>query len=205
MKLIPCVNPVLECRMKHISKYMNMTKITENRNLKIVGAFLIGVIVGGLFVWMWIATQKELLNKENKTIGNVSEQNTTTKKPISEDKTPIKNLETSETQLRNDAIVVQNQKAGSSVVVDKAVFEEDGWIVIHEGTASHIGNALGAARFDKGEYNNIVVELLRATKEGMVYRAVLYRDNGDKKFNLDTDFPFLQDGNQPVLTTFTVK
>ncbi len=190
--------------MKHISKYMNMDKATENQNLKLVGAFLIGIIVGGFSIWMWTATQKELLSKANNATNKTSEQNTTVNS-VSEDKTPIKDLDTVETQLRNDAIIVQNQASGSSVVIDKAIFEEDGWIVIHEGTASHIGNALGAARFDKGEYNNIVVELLRATKEGMVYRAVLYRDNGDKKFNLDTDFPFLQDGNQPVLTTFTVK
>ena len=77
-------------------------------------------------------------------------------------------------------------------------------MVIHEGTASHVGNALGAARFDKGEHSG-VVGLLRPTEPGVTYRAVLYRDNGDKEFNLDTDFPFLQDGNQPVLTTFIVE
>mgnify|MGYP000060687787 CR=1 FL=1 len=188
--------------MKHISKYMNMDKATENQNLKLVGAFLIGIIVGGFSIWMWTATKAELSNKIPKQKIFVDKPN----KTISKDKiTSIQNLNNTQARVYNDSIIVKDQAPGFTVNIKKAVLEEDGWVVIHEGTVSHIGNALGAARFNKGEYNNVVVDLLRTTKVGMVYRAVLYRDNGDKKFSLDTDFPFLQDGNQPVLTTFTVK
>ncbi|MFC1731923.1 hypothetical protein ACFL6I_16515 [candidate division KSB1 bacterium] len=169
-----------------------------NQNFKLFAAFLIGVLVGSFSLWMWTATQSELFKK-------VSQEEVTNNEIASEEQTAIvQDFNATETQLHNDAVVVRNQASGLSVVVERAVLEEDGWVVIHEGTVSHIGNALGAARFDKGE-NSGVVELLRATEPGVTYRAVLYRDNGDKEFNLDTDFPFLQDGNQPVLTTFIVE
>ena len=185
--------------MDHISKYTYMNTESGNQNIKLVIAFLVGGLVGGFSLWMWTATRDELSNKP-------SEQKIKNEKVIPENKTTtVKDFNTIQTQLYNDAIVVRNQTPGLTVNIEKAVLEENGWIVIHEGTASRIGNALGAARFDKGEYNNVVVDLLRATKAGVTYRAVLYRDNGDKEFNLDTDFPFLQNGNQPVLTTFSVE
>ncbi|MEX0652305.1 MAG: hypothetical protein WD509_03195 [Candidatus Paceibacterota bacterium] len=175
----------------------------ENQNLKTVVVFLIGMFVGSFSLWMWTATQDALSEKVQVTPN--------TEEIIEEDSTVLEstqgvssNTPTQERLVRNDAIIVQNQKPGMTVVIDKAVLEEDGWIVIHEGTVSHIGNALGASRFDKGEHSG-VVELLRSTERGVIYRAVLYRDNGDKEFSLDSDFPFLQNGNQPVLTTFIVE
>jgi hypothetical protein len=184
--------------MDHISKYTHMKPETGNQNMKLVGAFLIGVLVGGFSLWMWTATQDAFSNRD-------TEKKIVTEDVVTEDKTIIvQELDTEEAQLYNDSIIVRNQASGLIVVVEKAILEEDGWVVIHEGTVSHIGNALGAIRFDKGEFSG-EVELLRATEVGVTYRAVLYRDNGDREFSLDTDFPFLQNGNQPVLTTFIVE
>jgi len=176
---------------------------TENQNLKLIGVFLIGVVVGGFSFWMWSATEKALLVREG--VKEALEEEVVTEEVTSEKQEPaIQNIDTRETQIFNDSIVVRNQAPGLRVNIDKAVLEENGWVVIHEGTASHIGNALGAARFDAGEHSG-VVELLRATETQKTYWAVLYRDNGDKEFNLDSDFPFLQNGNSPVLTTFIVE
>lgn len=172
---------------------------TENQNMKLVGIFLIGVVVGSFSLWMWTATQNALSNNKEKVQKLETEEET-----LESQKTMVQDLNTKETQLYNASIIVRNQIRGNSVVVEMARLEEDGWVVIHEGTASQIGNALGAARFDAGEHSGIV-ELLRPTEVGKTYRAVLYRDNGDKEFGLDSDFPFLQDGNQPLLTTFSVE
>ncbi|NQV93370.1 hypothetical protein HQ403_02625 [Candidatus Kaiserbacteria bacterium] len=174
-----------------------MNTMTGNQNIKLIGVFLIGVVVGSFSLWMWTATQ-DALSKE-------TEEGLVINKEASKDQNTVaQNLNTEETQLYSDSIVVRNQAHGASVIVEKARFEEDGWVVIHEGTVSQIGNALGAVRFDAGEHSG-VVELLRSTEVGNVYRAVLYRDNGDKEFSLDSDFPFLRDGNQPILTTFSVE
>lgn len=183
--------------MDHISKYTHMDTGSYNQNFKLLGAFVVGAFVGSFSIWMWTATQDALVDKGSELESVIQEEIVEEQSVIAQDLGSIE-------KVQNNAIVVRDQEAGSVVVIEKANLEEDGWVVIHEGTASHIGNALGAARFDKGEHSG-VVELLRSTELGGMYRAVLYRDNGDKEFNLDTDFPFLQSGNQPILTTFTVK
>lgn len=192
--------------MDHITKYTYMNTGTEingtQQNFRLLGAFLIGVIVGTASMWMWTATKDALVRKDTQVAGQ--EVISDIKKGTAQVATSIvQDLDTVKVQLHNDAVVVQNQIAGLVVILEKVVFEEGGWVVIHEGTASHIGNALGAKRFDKGEHSGSV-ELLRATEVGKVYRAVLYRDNGDREFNLDSDFPFLKNGNEPVLTIFSV-
>jgi len=181
------------------------TEIQNNKqqNFRLLGAFLIGVIVGAVSVWMSTATGDALLEKDTKLADQAVVFNTE-KDNTKVTASSVQDLDTTNVQLHNGAVVVQNQVAGLVVSLERVIFEEDGWVVIHEGTASHIGNALGAKRFDKGEYTG-TVELLRATEAGEVYRAVLYRDNGDREFSLDTDFPFLQNGNEPVLTTFIVE
>lgn len=176
--------------MKHISTYTNMNTFTDRQNQKLVLSFLIGVLVGLGIFWMVNATRQEL----SPVVGNVKNTEESSQKAAVQDftTTPL---------VRDNAIIVENQPAGSRVFVKKAMFEEDGWVVIHEGNTSFIGNALGAARFDAGE-NSGVVELLRNTEVGKMYRAILYRDNGDRTFSLENDFPFLGTGNQPILTTF---
>ena len=175
---------------------------TENQSLKLIGIFLTGAIVGALSVWMWTATQDILSSEE---VIQVEDSTSASEEDAVQDQaSTVQELVTDETQLRSDSIIVRNQRAGLLVEIEKVIFEEGGWLVIHEGTTSQVGNALGAARFDKGEHSGIV-ELLRATEVGMLYRAILYQDNGDKEFNLDSDFPLLQNGNQPVLTTFIVE
>ncbi|MBI2618427.1 hypothetical protein HYW58_03185 [Candidatus Kaiserbacteria bacterium] len=171
-----------------------MNILTDKQNQKLALSFFIGVCVGVLSLWMWTATQSALTETPR-------QQQSVTEKEAGSQTATVKDFDTGSTRLESDVITVRNQNAGTRVVVDNIILEEDGWVVIHEGTVSQIGNALGAARFDKGEHSG-VVELLRSTVSGEMYRAVLYRDNGDRIFSLDNDFPFLQNGNQPVLTTF---
>ncbi|MCW9054733.1 MAG: hypothetical protein OQJ98_02015 [Candidatus Pacebacteria bacterium] len=173
-----------------------MQFLPSKENQKLVFTFIAGAFVGVFVSWMWVATQ-EALAPTTSMVDVEGEQ------ALDDLDTPPENI-FSGANIDNKAIVVPDQRPGTQVFIDTAILSEDGWVVIHEGTASEIGNALGAARFDAGEHSG-VVDLLRATEPGTLYRAVLYRDNGDREFNLDEDFPFLQDGNQPVLSTFIVQ
>lgn len=166
---------------------------------RIIISFIIGFISGMFAVWLWTATVA-ITGKKTEVPAIVTEE--------SQQQPAQTQVETQTQQaasvgrlIQNDSIVVPDQKAGSQVIVSYVVLDTPGWVVVHEGDASHIGNALGATRFDEGEYSG-VVELLRPTVAGQIYRAILYHDNGDKEFSLDTDFPFLQNGNQPVVTMF---
>ena len=176
----------------------------EKQNQKLIAAFLIGAFVGVAASWITVSTMNALAQRnqdDNNSYlqGSEDEVNTDNQTVVGSN---IPNP--SQIQVRNELISVGNQPAGTTVAISKVVFEESGWVVIHEGTASHIGNALGAARFDAGEHSG-TVKLLRATQPGQTYRAVLYRDNGDRTFNLDTDFPFLGNGNQPIIATFVAQ
>lgn len=183
--------------MEHISAGADMKIFPNKQNQKLIVSFVVGVGVGIFSSWMWVATGDALApNPESEDVAATPK--------VTEEDVPVSQIDFSGSEINNSAIVVHNQNAGLSVSVSKAELPEDGWVVIHEGTASQIGNALGAARFDRGAHGG-VVELLRATEPGILYRAVLYRDNGDREFDLDSDFPFIGDGNQPILSTFTVQ
>ena len=121
----------------------------RNQNLKLAGVFFIGVVVGAFSIWMWTATQDALSVKEAER-----EVVTTGEIDTNEQVATVQDFDANDVQLRSEEIVVASQPAGLTVVIEKAVFEEDGWVVIHEGTTSHIGNALGATRFDKGEHRD---------------------------------------------------
>ncbi len=88
-----------------------------------------------------------------------------------------------------DYIKVSDQKAGKEVNVAYAKADFPFWLVVHAEKDGKIWNALGARRKEAGEYTGVVVPLLAATKSGGKYWVVLYKDNGDKNFDLKEDFP----------------
>lgn len=102
----------------------------------------------------------------------------------------------------NANLQVLSQDAGESVRVSRVSLPEDGWLVVHEVEAGHVGNALGALRRDKGEYTDMAIELLRATLPGKEYAVILYADNANKIFEIKKDLPIINSDGAPVMVTF---
>lgn len=94
----------------------------------------------------------------------------------------------------SSAILVNNQGAGSLVTVASVETDVATWVTVREDMNGVVGNILGAARVDAGASNNIVIELLRPTEVGKTYRVVLFRDDGDRQFNHETDSPITYNG-----------
>lgn len=90
-------------------------------------------------------------------------------------------------------IVVNNQSAGYSVVIQSVSFENPGWVAIHEERDGGLGNTLGAGWFPAGE-NSGTIELLRGTISGGTYYAVLHNDDGNKRYDYKVD-TFLTDAS----------
>lgn len=166
-------------------------KFIHSESFKLAASFVVGLLVGGGIVWYWSNQVAVAPVVEEEVVINVSDE------PIIGKPDIVINKELS----KNTSIQVKNQPSGNTVLIDKVTIEEDGWVVIHEGTEGSIGNALGATRVDAGEHK-VIVELLRATEPASMYRAVLYRDNGDREFSLDSDFPFIDSTGGPVVTMF---
>ena len=90
-----------------------------------------------------------------------------------------------------------DQPAGESVAIAQATLKKPSWIAIKD-TA---GRILGAGWFSaSGE--NLSVPLLRATVAGEVYQAVIYADDGDKRFDFKADTLLTSVDGAPVSSTF---
>ncbi len=111
-------------------------------------------------------------------------------------------------KLNDGKISVTDQSAGLTVIVERVDmrdFDSGGWVVVHEIKNDRIANALGASRRDAGEYENVEVKLLRGTVSGGEYAVILYNDNGDRKFDLNKDFPVRTENGEYIMSTFSAK
>lgn len=99
-------------------------------------------------------------------------------------------------------LVVTTQTAGGHVSIEHVSLDAAGWAVVHEIEGGHILNALGAARLDIGDHQNVPVELLRGTTPDKEYAVVLYVDNGNKEFELRGDLPMIDKEGNPIMQSF---
>lgn len=82
-----------------------------------------------------------------------------------------------------ESLSVNDQPAGGSVIIASATLVKPSWIAIKDAN----GWVLGASRFDGTAVANGTVSLLRATEKGKIYYAIIYVDDGDKKFDIKLD------------------
>jgi hypothetical protein len=100
-----------------------------------------------------------------------------------------------------ETVTVNDQKAGASVMVADLTLRKPSWIVIRDTK----GWALGAAWFYSSG-KDLSIDLLRNTVAGEVYQAVIYIDDGNKKFELHGADTLVSDSQgAPVSSTFTAK
>ena len=94
---------------------------------------------------------------------------------------------------------VVDQSAGGVAYISSLTFPKESWIAIRENRNGELGNILGASWYPAGTQTG-VVKLLRNTKAGQTYYAVIYLDNdGDKDFNHEIDTLFVDnEGNTPA-------
>lgn len=116
----------------------------------------------------------------------------------------LNNVGTTTSSLDSKILIsVQNQKAGSSVVVDTISVKNISWAVITEDIAGKPGRILGAQKVLPGEIKT-QVDLLRETVSGNTYHAIIYQDDGDGKFDFKVDSPILNVDNSAVESIFRV-
>ena len=97
-----------------------------------------------------------------------------------------------------ETVTVADQPAGESVLVANATLVKPSWVAI-KGTN---GWVLGAAWFN-GSADAVTIPLVRPTVKGETYQAVIYMDDGDKKFSLHASDTLVTDVNDaPVSSTF---
>ncbi len=102
-----------------------------------------------------------------------------------------------------NVLVASTQNAGDSVVMSMVAIAQDGWIAVHDvlPDGSH-GAILGARRFAAGTYFGERVELLRATRPGSTYAAVLHADDGDALFDFTIEEPVRDEFSSRIAEVF---
>jgi hypothetical protein len=194
-----------------------MNGLTEQR--KVTLAFLIGLVLGIGVTWMWYATEPNAA--DNGTPEATSTPETATSSEATDNEAPANeatsdndersNGDTTEQSTENEQqtvsgngneLSVARQVPGDDVTIASVRFSEAGWVAVHELTDNgERGNVLGAKWEPAGEHSQVTVPLLRGTEGARTYSAVLYRDNGNKEFDLDDDQMIMQDG-EPVADQF---
>lgn len=152
-----------------------MNTFTNQDYQKSIVAFVAGLLIGGLLVWVFS-------NPE------AAEQK---KVPASDQAAAV--VETASTTSTNTAMAVGSGKvtvtgagAGDAVGIDVAEYPaEEGWVAVRDYTDGVFGNVLGATRYSKAEGRvPTQVKLMRATEAGKTYAVVFY--SADTEFNLKT-------------------
>ncbi len=170
-----------------------MSEAEKQEGQKTVVAFITGLLIGGLLVWVF-STSPEKTPVETE-LETDTEENVVTTTQFDETDTPrtapvtTTNPTSRPVTVGNGSIAVIDQPAGSVVVLGDVEYPNDqGWIVVREYQNDIAGNILGAARYNEAEgLSPAAVNLLRGTTAGNSYQVMFYTDDGDKDFNLRND------------------
>jgi len=187
-----------------------------NKNQKTVVAFVAGLLVGGLLVWMFSASSDnkktaEEFNQDDVQgeVSDVDEDVSVEKNTNASEKDAVKKvIAPAVVATGSGSITVEDQAPGAVVTLGSVTFPVDaGWVVVHEvNTDGSLGNILGASRYGlKESLTPKTVELLRATTLGKTYHVVMYNDNGDKVFDKADDVPVTTEGGSRIEDAFTTK
>lgn len=175
-----------------------MTEVENKEGQKTVVAFVSGLLIGGLLVWVFSSAPESAkapeVTKETKT-----EESTTTETKTDTQPTEPKGENNEVVKVGEGVVMVDDQPAGNVVNIKSLTLPtEKGWVVVREFDNDTPGNILGAARFDsKDGLVPKTVELIRATKSGARYQVVFFTNGGDVTFGLADDVMI-----EGVATTF---
>lgn len=161
-----------------------MSDVEVQESQKTIVAFITGLLIGGLLVWVFSSTpeekkleevkdaSKEVVENKDDATGDVTKEEVTTTTPVGA-----------------GAINVADQVAGNSVLLKSVELPNDaGWIVVRDYMDGNPGNILGAARYDRLEgLMPQSVQLMRETLKGSHYQVVFFTNNGDAGFSLKED------------------
>ena len=163
-----------------------MSEQEKQESQKTVVAFIAGILIGGLLVWVFGGTPEATPEDSNTEVAETtevegSEDVPATGAPVT---VPVPELPTG-----NSAVEVSNQQAGTEISLSGATFPSDeGWVGVRDYVDGQLAGLLGVVRYSKEQ--GLVPEsivLQRATVSGNSYAVVFYSESGDRVFNLADD------------------
>lgn len=173
---------------------MSEENMMTEENKKTVIAFIAGLLVGGLLVFIFSEPAAKNVTSNTTNDNETSEVSADDETEKNENKTVEVSNETVNTTapsrvISDGAIVVADQDAGDTVKLDSVEFPADaGWIGVRDYENGQMSGLLGVSRFNLADgLTPDSIRLLRATVAGNTYAVIFYADNGDKTFSLAND------------------
>lgn len=164
-----------------------MSEVEKQESQKTVVAFITGLLIGGLLVWVFSSTPEEAKQPVVET-GDEKSADITKQEGTSDEEKKSESVASVE-YTGEGKITVTDQKAGALVALGALTFPaKSGWVVVRDYKDMVPGNVLGAARFNSDE--GLVptsVELIRNTVAGNTYQIVFYSNTGAIDFKLGED------------------
>ena len=170
-----------------------MSEQEKQEGQKTVVAFIAGLLIGGLLVWVFSGspeqTQPETNDPIEVEVSETTETSTDETNNTDEETTTAQADDSSDVEVGEGSISVNDQAAGNSVAIDGAIFPvTEGWIAVRSYNDGQLGNILGAARFSQEQgLAPDAVPLLTPTIVDREYAVVFFSDDGNREFNLDGD------------------
>ncbi|MEZ4200132.1 MAG: hypothetical protein R3B69_00810 [Candidatus Paceibacterota bacterium] len=169
-----------------------MSEVEKQESQKTIVAFVAGLLVGGLLVWVFSADnhkQSEMSDEMNDSTSTMVDESADSQADTDDMDTSDTTNSTRESQSGDASIEVRDQAAGNVVAIEGAVYPNDeGWMGVKDYNDGQLSGLLGVARFSKEQgLTPTEVELLRATEAGKQYAIVYFTENGDREFSLATD------------------
>jgi hypothetical protein len=181
-----------------------MAEAEKQEGQKTVVAFIAGLLIGGLLVWVFSSTPEPAATDSN--TDNEGSLVDDSEDDMEDDESDVVGSDTNtrpatngsattngsnSQQTGNGSLTVDDQAAGTTVVLDSVTYPStDGWVVVRDYENGTAGSILGAARYstDVGLTPDVVT-VLRATEAGNTYQVMFYSENGDRMFDLRDDAP----------------
>ena len=170
-----------------------MSEVEKQESQKTVVAFITGLLIGGLLVWVFSSTPEEKKEPVDESTNTEEVSGTDTEDTKSDEKSDTK---TEVMDKGGDVVVtgtgsieVADQKAGDSVTLGALSFPtKAGWVVVRDYKDGVVGNILGTARYSADEgLTPKTVDLRRATVAGSTYQVSFYTNEGAIGFVLGED------------------
>lgn len=162
-----------------------MSDVEKQESQKTVVAFITGLLIGGLLVWVFSASPEE------KKLPTENEADTKEEVAKTEIKTEVIGATKGGTEeaIGEGSIIVADQAAGKVVTLGALSFPtKNGWVVVRDYLDGVPANILGAARYSAEEgLTPTSVELMRGTTAGSSYQVVFFTNAGEQGFSISED------------------
>lgn len=111
-------------------------------------------------------------------------------------------------KLASNAVYVQDQLPGDTVIIAAASLEEGGFIVIKKDEGGNPGAIIGVSEFLVPQgYDKFDIGTTESLADGLRYYAVLYKDDGNGIFDPKNDtlvYSKISNGKEVVMSRFMV-